>query len=556
MRKHLEPRRYLVSFDTHHLPHLFTDVLVIGAGVAGLRAALEAARVGSVLVASKSAVDISNSWEAQGGVAAVMSSEDSIASHIEDTLRTGQGLCDEEMVKSIVSEGPEAISQLISWGASFDSPSNGGGAGQAPRPVAQNGLALTKEGGHSHPRIVHAHGDRTGAELVRTLIRVVSENPLIHVLEHTYVIDLLTAEDRCVGAFVWDDRRGLTLIWAHACVLATGGAGQLYRETTNPNVATGDGIAMAYRSGAQLRDLEFVQFHPTTLYIAGADRVLISETARGEGGLLRNRKGERFMTRYHPDAELAPRDVVARAILKEMQATGDTNVYLDLTHIPAARLRERFPSIAQVCARFDIDIAKDHIPVRPSAHYMVGGATTDEQGQTTLEGLFAAGEVSSTGLHGANRLGSNSLLEALVMGRRTGEAAGAWAKKRRRQAQVPLHLRSALEAPHKDSIDLRDVANSLKSLMWRRVGIEREEGSLAEAEERIDFWCRYILGAEFLSPVGWELQNMLSVAKMITNSARVRQESRGVHLRSDFPETNDEQWRHHTILQKHVPSLV
>ncbi len=542
MRSHLEPRRYLVSFDTHHLPHLFTDVLVVGSGVAGLRAAVEAARVGSVLLVTKGPVDDSNSWEAQGGVAAVMSVEDSLEEHVQDTMRTGQGLSDEDLVRTVVSEGPEEVRRLIEWGAEFDR--------------TRGQLALTKEGGHSHPRIVHAQGDATGSELVRALVAVVRDNPLIQVLEHTFVIDLLTTDSTCVGAFAWDDRRGLTLIWARACVLATGGAGQVYRETTNPEVATGDGIAIAYRAGAELRDLEFVQFHPTTLYIAGAARTLISETARGEGGLLRNRSGERFMLRYHPDAELAPRDVVARAILKEMQASGDTHVYLDLTHLPADRLAERFPQIAQLCAHFDIDIARDQIPVRPSAHYLIGGVTTDASGRTNLEGLYAAGEVASTGLHGANRLGSNSLLEALVLGRRTGKVAGAWAMDQRRRAQVPLHLRSALEAPRKDEIDLRDVANSLKSLMWRQVGIERDAAALLEAEERIDSWTSYVLDTEFLSPVGWQLQNMLTVAKLITHSARQRCESRGVHLRTDFPETDDEHWRRHTTVQKRSPTVV
>ena len=542
MRKHLEPRRYLVSFDTHHLPHLFTDVLIIGSGVAGLRAAIEAARVGSVLLVSKGAIDDSNSWEAQGGVAAVISPEDSIEEHVEDTLRTGHGLCDDAMVRLVISGGPEEIRRLLEWGAQFD--------------TIDGELALTKEGGHSQPRIAHARGDATGRELVRTFAATVTQDPHIQVLEHTFAIDFLTSDSACLGAFVWDDRRGLSLIWAHACILAAGGAGQLYRETTNPEVATGDGVAMAYRGGAELRDLEFVQFHPTTLYIAGASRALISETARGEGGILRNRSGERFMTRHHPDAELAPRDVVARAILKEMQATGDTQVYLDLTHLPPEHLRERFPQIAALCANFDIDITSDLIPVRPSAHYLVGGVTADADGRTTLEGLYAAGEVASTGLHGANRLGSNSLLEALVLGRRTGEAAGAWAVGRRRRAQVPLHLRSALEAPRKDQIDLRDVANSLKSLMWRRVGIERDEDSLAEAEERIDFWTSYVLSTEFLSPVGWQLQNMLTVAKLITYCARERCESRGVHLRTDFPETDDEHWLRHTTVQKRTPTLV
>lgn len=255
MQKHLEPRRYLVSFDTHHLPHLFTDVLVVGTGAGGLRAAIEAARLGSVLLVTKSTLGDSNSGEAQGGVAVVMSPEDDTGSHVADTLRLGQGLADEQVVQLVVSEGPGEVRHLIDWGAKFDR--------------TDGELSLTKEGGHSHARIVHAHGDATGAELVRTLTAVVAQAPLIQVLEHTFVIDLLTTDGTCVGAFAWDDRRGLTLIWAHACILTTGGCGQVYRETTNPEVATGDGVALAYRAGAELRDLEFVQFHPTTLYIAG-----------------------------------------------------------------------------------------------------------------------------------------------------------------------------------------------------------------------------------------------------------------------------------------------
>lgn len=339
------------------------------------------------------------------------------------------------------------------------------------------------------------------------------------------------------------------LIWAQAVVLATGGLGQVYRETTNPRVATGDGFALAYRAGAVLTDVEFVQFHPTTLYVAGASRALISETLRGEGGVLRNQRGERFMPKYHDLAELAPRDVVSRSIVQEMQATGDTKVYLDLTHLSAEHLQARFPMIWQLCQSFDIDISKDLIPVRPSAHYMVGGVRTDHDAATSIQRLYAVGEVACTGLHGANRLGSNSLLEGLVFGRRAGQAVrrcltnGA--------VRLPLRaVRSVLTAPTRGQIDLTDVANSLRSLMWRAVGIERQEPHLETAEETIDFWCGYVMDKEFMDPSGWEIQNMLTVAKLLVHSARVRTESRGVHYRTDYPEPDDAHWLRHLEIQR------
>jgi L-aspartate oxidase len=535
LKKHLEPRRFLLSFDSRELPHRFVDVLVLGSGVAGLSSALAAARHAEVLLVSKAELRESNTEYAQGGVAAVFGPPDSFESHIADTLAVGQGLCVPEVVDLVVREGAQRVHELIAAGAVFDSED-----GQ---------FNVTREGGHSHARILHAHGDATGAEIERSLLHQVRDCPRIHCLEHTYVVDLLTDHGECLGAILSNQTQGLTLVWAKQTILATGGLGQVYRETTNPEVATGDGIAMAYRAGAVLADMEFIQFHPTTLYIAGASRWLISETVRGEGAKLINRHGERFMPRYHPAAELAPRDVVSRAILAEMRATGATHVSLDLRHLEPDHVRERFPTIARTCAEFGLDIAEDLIPVRPSAHYTIGGARIGTDARTSLARLSACGECAGSGLHGANRLGSNSLLEGLVFGHRAGENAGRAAASRAEEAK-PRSIRSDLPPFHKAGLDLRDIANSLKSLMWRNVGIERNEEMLGEAEESIDFWCGYVMPHEFAFRGGWELQNMLTLAKLVTVAARRRCESRGVHFRSDFPNLDDTHWKTHITFQR------
>jgi len=531
MKKYIEPRRHLVYFDSRDLPQRFVDVLVIGSGVAGLSAALAAARHANVLLVSKDELRESNTQYAQGGVAAVWSDADSFEAHVRDTLAVGQGLCDEAVVESIVRDGPRRLRELIAAGAKFDRD--------------DDSYDLTREGGHSHPRILHARGDATGAEIERTLLQQVAAARRIRCLDYTFVVDLLTDGGECVGALFSSQTQGLTIVWARHTVLATGGLGRLYRETTNPEVATGDGIAMGYRASAALQDMEFIQFHPTTLYIAGAARHLISETVRGEGALLLNTRGERFMPRYHPDAELAPRDVVARAIVAEMRATGATHVKLDLRHFPPGRARERFPGIARVCEQFDLNPAEDLIPVRPSAHYTIGGVRVDAQARTTLPRLWACGECACSGLHGANRLGSNSLLEGLVLGHRAGDAAGRHAAAATGNLR-PRSIRAEARSPHEDKLNLHDVANSLKSLMWRHVGIERDEDSLHEAEENINFWCRYTMDKQFHFRLGWEVQNMLTLAKIITVAARTRTESRGVHYRSDFPRADDANWRKHT----------
>src|SRR5205807_646700 len=396
------PTRYLVSFDARDTLHRFTDVLVIGAGIAGMRAALEVPDDLRVLVVTKDRVTESNSSYAQGGIAGVRSPEDTFENHVEDTLVAGDGLCDRAVVELVVREAPHEIEKLIEFGTKFDE---------------ENGqLALTREGGHSHRRIVHALGDSTGFEMMRATIAHARQTPNVTLWDNTFTLDLLTDDGRCVGALVSRPGQGKLLVWAKQTILASGGAGMVYRETTNPPVATGDGMAAAYRAGAALRDMEFMQFHPTVLYVAGSSRFLVSEALRGEGAYLRDKDGKRFMLDVDPRAERATRDVVSRAIFATMERTQHPNVYLDLSHLDPAHVRQRFPGIAKVCAGFGLDITKDRIPVRPGAHHTVGGVTTDIQGRTTLPGLWAAGEVSSSGLHGANRLASNSILAGPVIG--------------------------------------------------------------------------------------------------------------------------------------------
>jgi L-aspartate oxidase len=522
--------RYLVSFNPKHTPHFFTDILVIGAGIAGLRAALEVPAGLDVLVVTKDQVQQSNSSYAQGGIAGVLSPEDRFENHIEDTLAAGAGLCDRHIVEMVVREAPEQINDLVRWGTHFDEED-----GQ---------LALTREGGHSHRRIVHALGDATGHEVMRAIIDRAQQTANITMWDDTFTIDLLTHDGACVGAVVWRPGQGKYLVWAKETILASGGAGMVYRETTNPPVATGDGMAAAYRAGAELRDMEFMQFHPTVLYVAGSGRFLITEAVRGEGAYLRDKNGVRFMPAEDPRAELAPRDVVAQAIVRCMERTRHPNVYLDLSHLDPARVRQRFPGIDRVCRGFGLDITKDSIPIRPGAHYMIGGVTVDSRGRTAVPHLWAAGEVTSSGLHGANRLASNSLLEGLVFGAACGrEAAIAAAGMRDTFTALPLGCQLEPETP--GSLDVVDVTNSLRSLMVRKMGIVRDRAGLQEAAHDVAFWCRYALVREFDAKPGWELQNLLTIARQMIGSALVREESRGVHYRADFPRRDDEHWQRH-----------
>lgn len=523
--------RYLVPFHPKHVPHYFADILIIGGGLAGLRAALGVPSDLSVVVVTKDMLgQQSNSVHAQGGIAGVLDNKDTVQSHTDDTIEAGGSLCDREVVEGIIRESPERIGELISWGTNFD----------------RTGLrlALTREGGHSCDRIAHAHGDATGREVMRAVVDRVLQSRNIEIWNSTFTLDLLTHEGHCHGAVTWNPHHGKTLLWAKQTILATGGSGQVYRETTNPEGATGDGLAIAYRAGAELRDLEFMQFHPTVLYIAGSSRHLITEAMRGEGAHLIDRNGQRFMPEYDDRAELAPRDVVSWAIVQQMEKTKYPNVYLDMTHLDPVMVKSRFPSIAALCQDFDLDITKDRIPVRPGAHYMVGGVTVNQQGQTTLPGLWAAGEVASTGLHGANRLASNSLLEALVLGARTARGAAEMARETNDSFKA-LPLENPAVEPSHEPLDLADIRNSLKSLMWRNVGVGRNGQGLSEASEQLTHWCRYVLPRQFSDPSGWELQNMLWTARMIVHAALARQESRGCHVRTDFPELDNQHWNRH-----------
>ena len=514
-------RRLLIPFRSSLLPQIFTDTLVIGTGVAGLRAAIEAARHGDVVVLAKEAVDHSNTSWAQGGIAAVLAHGDTVESHLRDTLDAGAGLCDEAAVRALVEEGPREVERLLEWGMRIDRTRDG-----AP--------ALGLEGGHRHARIVHSDGDATGHELARCLVERTRATRGIRVFDRCFAVDLLRTSGssrRVAGALTWHPRHGLQIVWARATVLASGGAGQAYRETTNPRVATGDGLAMAWRAGADLADLEFMQFHPTALYVAGAGRMLISEAVRGEGARLVDRDGTRFMQGVHEMAELAPRDVVSRAIVAHLARTGGSHVFLDCRHFAPGRFAERFPGLARMLAGFDIDPATAPIPVTPAAHYTIGGVRTDLDGRTTLEGLYACGEAAANGVHGANRLASNSLLEGLVFGRRVAEAI----VRDQHPDVMPRSIVSEVStAPHGE-LDLSDIRSSLRSAMWRNVGIERHGDRLRDVLGMFGFWGRYGMDEVFDSPDGWEVQNLLTVGFLMTRAALEREETRGTHARTDAP---------------------
>lgn len=511
--------RNLLGYDLRLLPRLETDVLVIGSGIAGASAALSASAAGAeVLLITKGSLKASSSHYAQGGVSAVLrlgqcDPEDSLEAHVNDTLIAGAGLCDEAVVRDVLQDAASAAERLVHYNCDFTKTISGS-------------WELGREGGHSFRRILHAHGDRTGAEILRALHAAVRVDSKIRVLEDAYSIDLLDGAG-ISGALIWH-KGTLQSITAPATIVATGGTGRLWRETTNPEIATGDGLAMAYRAGAQVIDTEFVQFHPTTLYVAGAARLLITEALRGEGAILKNRLGDAFMGRYHPQADLAPRDIVALAIVEEIRQTRFPHVWLDATHLGSNFLAQRFPGVTQECKRLGIDPGRDWIPVHPSAHYHCGGIQTDAHGLTNLPGLWAAGECGSTGLHGANRLASNSILECLVVGHR----AGLQAASRRETLVKPL--RSVPNPPPApESLDISDLQASLRSLLWRQTGLERTGKDLETARRTIRFWLSHQAAGSFSSPQGWNLQDMLLCAGLITDAAHARKESRGTHRRLD-----------------------
>jgi L-aspartate oxidase len=510
------------------------DYLVIGSGVAGLRAALELCRVGRVIVLTKGHPLQSNSIFAQGGVAVALSEEDDVAIHLTDTLKAGHGLCRREAVRVLVEEGPNRIQELIRWGARFDKM---GGK-----------FAFAREAAHSRSRILRARGDATGNEMVRALLAQVIRQKQIIRLDYHFTVDLVVEDGRCCGAVVLDENSGEQFILpAKAILLSTGGAGQIFARTTNPPNATGDGMAMAFRAGAELQDMEFVQFHPTALYLPSSPSFLLSEAMRGEGGELRNNKGEAFMPRYHPRGVLAPRDIVARAIWTEMAATRARHVYLDVTHLGSNFVKRRFPTIYATCLRHDIDITEEWIPVSPSAHYMMGGVSTDINGATTLPGLFAAGEVACSGVHGANRLASNSLLEGLVFGMRSGAAAITWAAR----CEVPdlTAHRERLRCGGVGRLDdAEKLRNSLRRAMWSQVGLVRSRESLTRARAQLARW-EQMVSQSFSTRADLEVKNMVQVARCVAEAALWRENSVGAHYRADYAKPQRPGWKLHSRLR-------
>jgi len=510
-----------------------TDFLVIGSGVAGLRAAIELSRAGRVIMLTKGHPLQSASIFAQGGVAVALSEEDDVLIHLTDTVNAGHGLCRLDAVRVLVEEGPDRIQELIRWGAKFDKV---GGK-----------FAFAREAAHSRSRILRARGDATGNEMVRVLIAHARKQTQIHRMTFHFTVDLIVEEGRCCGAVVLNEHSGERFVLpAKAVVLSTGGVGQVYARTTNPPNATGDGIAMALRAGAHLQDMEFVQFHPTALYVPSSPPFLLSEAMRGEGGQLRNHKGEAFMERYHPLGALAPRDIVARAIWAEMAATRTRHVYLDVTHLGSDFVKRRFPTIYSTCLRHDIDITEEWIPVSPSAHYMMGGVWTDLDGATTLPGLFAAGEVACSGVHGANRLASNSLLEGLVFGRRAGTAAISWAA-HRTMPDLTVHSERVRPGEGCALDDAEKLRNSLRRTMWGQVGIVRSRESLVRAIAQLSRW-EQMVSKVFASRADLEVKNMVQVAHCIAEAALWRENSVGAHFRSDFPESKRPGWKQHSQL--------
>lgn len=509
------------------------DFLVIGSGVAGLRAAVELSRAGRVLVLTKGHPLQSSSIHAQGGVAVAMSEEDDVAIHLTDTLKAGHGLCRKEAVRVLVEEGPERIQELIKWGAKFDK--------------AGGKFAFAREAAHSRSRILRARGDATGNEMVRVLIAEAVRQKRIQRLDYHFTVDLIVETGRCCGALVLNEHSGRQFILpARAVVLSTGGAGQIYARTTNPANATGDGMAMALRAGAILQDMEFVQFHPTALYLPSSPPFLLSEAMRGEGAQLRNNKGELFMQRYHPMGALAPRDIVSRAIWAEMAATKARHVYLDVTHLGAEFVKRRFPTIYATCLRYDIDITEEWIPVSPSAHYMMGGVWTDLNGATSVPGLFAAGEVACSGVHGANRLASNSLLEGLVFGVRAATAAVAYAG-RQEVPSLTAH-EASLKAEHYGSLDdAEKLRSSLRRTMWGQVGVIRSGESLIRACAQLSRWAQ-LVAQPFATRAALEVKNMVQVAQCVAEAALWRENSIGAHYRSDFPQVKRPGWQQHSRL--------
>jgi L-aspartate oxidase len=514
--------------------YLSPDFVVIGSGIAGLRAAIALAPMGRVLILTKAEPTESNTGYAQGGIAVALGDDDSPQLHATDTIKAGDGLCDEAVVRVLVEDGVKYVQELVDWGTRFDRDADGK-------------LARGREAAHSVRRVLHA-GDATGREIARVLWQRVSALPSVETANHALVTGLNVEGGRVVGVRFYDQLGFPRDARARATLLATGGAGRVFRETTNPPVATGDGVALAFHAGAHVSDLEFVQFHPTALAVPGAPRFLISEALRGDGGRLINGRGQPFMTRYHPDGDLAPRDVVARSIVREMEMTGGS-VFLSLVHLDADYVVRRFPTIADMCRQIGLDLARDPIPVGPAAHYIMGGVDTDEWGRTSMPGLLAAGEVACTGVHGANRLASNSLLEGLVFGARAAAAmqdapAAAMTSAGRRPSAD-----TSVPEPHATQRPL--TTTEVRDLMWKSVGLFRTRQGLETAVEKLE--TSYAAHRDALATApeddadAWKQFNLVTVARLIARAALRRQESRGAHYRDDFPKRDDLHWKAHIV---------
>jgi L-aspartate oxidase len=508
-----------------------TDFVVIGAGVAGLRAAVELAAAGRVLVLAKKEVTDSNTQYAQGGIAAALSDEDEVSLHLQDTLIAGDGLCNPAAVKVLVEEGPDRIEELIEWGTQFDR--------------SRTKLVFGREGAHSRNRILHAQGDSTGREILRALYAKAKSLRSISVVEFEFSTGLNTDQGSVTGISLLNEKGMPEEIACSAVLLATGGMGQLYRNTTNPEVATGDGVAMAFRAGAEISDMEFIQFHPTALYLKKAPRFLLSEALRGEGAYLRNIELNRFMGKYHPMGELAPRDVVARAIVHEMEVSRakDPFVYLDLTHLDAAKVQKRFPRIYATCMQHNIDITEDVIPIRPAAHYAMGGVRTDLSGKTNVAGLYAAGEAAATGVHGANRLASNSLLEGLVYGARAG---AAMRDELGNKPKAGDHPEAAYSNGPVDS-GTEVLIGQIQDLMWSEVGIVRTRVGMQKAINTLEEMTAKV--AHPTTRRAHEAANLHMAGLLIARSALAREESRGAHYRIDYPDHDDKKFLKHSVVK-------
>ena len=520
--------RYLIDFDTDNLPSEFYDVVIIGSGIAGVYTALSTPRNAKVLIITKESIEINNSVLAQGGIAVSLDQNDSPNLHFKDTLFAGAALCDETAVSALVTEAAENIATLCLYGVNFDRDDD-------------KRLSLTREAAHSINRIIHT-GDATGKEVCDTLVSAVSGLDNVTIREQTFAIDILTEDGECKGVLTSsEDGTELKAYFAPVVVCASGGYGRLYSKTTNPEVANGDGAAIAYRAGAELMDLEFVQFHPTVLFHPDNQNFLISEAVRGEGALLRNNKGELFMEQYHPMKELAPRDVVSRAIFQEMQKTGSDHVFLDITHKEKQFLEHRFPMIYKTCLSYGVDMSKDFIPVAPCQHYSMGGIKTDEWGRTKVRGFYAVGEAACNGIHGANRLASNSLLEGLVFGRRIGLQVKENLNQIKMREGFKPKISHKKDWEDKD-LDVVTMINKLQSIMNLNVGIVRNEESLCTEINAMNEMKNEVEGIKIVHTQFMELKNMLTLSSMVVKAGLLREESRGAHFRSDFPASDDKNW--------------